>query len=103
MMHVLFLGARSGCRSHMAAGFARAVAGDEVEVSSVDIEAVAIHPQTVAVMGEVGIDVSDEPVVALRDIDIGAVDLVVCLTREYLFPRAVRRLISLIGSMMSEM
>ena len=57
MVHLLFLGAKSGCRSHMAEGFAARLAPPDVHVDSADIEPRHMHPHTVTVMREVGIEI----------------------------------------------
>ena len=79
-VHLLFLGARSGCRSHMAEGFAKGLAPAEVVVSGADIEPRKVHPGTVQVMREVGIEITEERDGGLADLETSAVDVVICLT-----------------------
>ncbi|WP_258358661.1 arsenate reductase (thioredoxin) [Moorella sulfitireducens (nom. illeg.)] len=55
---ILFLCTGNSCRSQMAEGFARALGGDKVEVYSAGIEPAGLNPRAVAVMAEVGIDIS---------------------------------------------
>ncbi len=55
---VYFLCTGNSCRSQMAEGFARQLAGDRWEVASAGIEPSVVHPRAIAVMAEVGIDIS---------------------------------------------
>lgn len=55
---VLFLCTGNSCRSQMAEGWLRHLAGERFEVSSAGLEAHGLNPQAVAVMAEVGIDLS---------------------------------------------
>lgn len=55
---VYFLCTGNSCRSQMAEGFARQLAGDRWEVASAGIEPSTVHPRAIAVMAEVGIDIS---------------------------------------------
>jgi arsenate reductase len=58
---VLFLCSQNTARSQMAEGFLESMAGDELEVLSAGTEpGEAVHPLAVAVMKEVGIDISDK-------------------------------------------
>ena len=81
-VHLLFLGARSGCRSHMAEGFARTLAPQWVKVSSADIEPRQVHPYTAEVMREVGIEIVEERNGGLAAFETSSVDLAICLTKE---------------------
>ena len=59
MVGILFLCVHNAGRSQMAAGFARALGGSEVNVLSGGSEpANTLNPVAVAAMGEVGIDIS---------------------------------------------
>lgn len=53
---VLFLCTGNSCRSQMAEGWLRHLAGDRFEVCSAGLEAHGLNPHAVAVMAEVGID-----------------------------------------------
>ena len=57
---VLFVCTHNSARSQMAEGFLRHLAGDIFEAVSAGTEAGELHPLTVAVMAEVGIDVSGQ-------------------------------------------
>ncbi len=56
---VLILCTGNSCRSHMAEGILRAAAGDILEVCSAGSDPAGyVHPQAIAVLGEIGIDLS---------------------------------------------
>lgn len=55
---VLFLCTGNSARSQMAEAFLRKYAGDHFEVHSAGVEPKGLHPLTVRVMNEVGIDMS---------------------------------------------
>jgi len=66
----------------MAEGFARHWAPAEVEVSCASIDGQELDPAAVAVMAEVGIDISKQRHHSLADLDMSLFDLVVTLTEE---------------------
>jgi phosphate transport system protein len=55
---VLFVSNGNSVRSQMAEAILRSMAGDRFEVFSAGIEAKGLHPRTVEVMEEIGIDIS---------------------------------------------
>ncbi|WP_308861817.1 arsenate reductase ArsC [Paenibacillus radicis (ex Xue et al. 2023)] len=55
-----FLCVHNRCRSQMAKAFARHFAGNKVIANSAGVEESQIHPLTIEVMKEVGIDISDQ-------------------------------------------
>lgn len=57
-MNILFLCTGNSCRSQMAEGWARHLAGDRVTVQSAGIEAHGKNPRAITVMAEAGIDIS---------------------------------------------
>ena len=57
---VLFLCTHNSARSQMAEGLLRAMYGDSYEAYSAGIEATTIDPRAVAVMKEIGIDISGQ-------------------------------------------
>ena len=76
---VLFLCTGNSCRSQMAEGFVKAMAGDRWEVASAGLEPAGVNPRAVQVMREVGIDISGQ---ASKPIDpeiLLKVDLIVTL------------------------
>ncbi|MCB0773738.1 MAG: arsenate reductase ArsC [Flavobacteriales bacterium] len=58
MMRILVLCTGNSCRSQMAEGYLRHLAGGRAEVYSAGIEAHGLNPRAVAVMAEDGIDIS---------------------------------------------
>ena len=61
---VLFLCTGNSCRSQMAEGFLRALAGDRFEVTSAGTEPVPVNPSAIEAMSEVGIDIHADPPLA---------------------------------------
>ncbi len=57
-MRILVLCTGNSCRSQMAEGYLRHLAGGRAEVYSAGIEAHGLNPRAVAVMAEDGIDIS---------------------------------------------
>ncbi|MGH2522706.1 MAG: arsenate reductase ArsC [Anaerolineales bacterium] len=57
---VLFLCTGNSARSQMAEAYLRALGGDEFEAHSAGLEPKGINPYTRRVMGEVGVDLSDQ-------------------------------------------
>ena len=56
---VLILCTGNSCRSHMAEGILRAAAGDLLEVCSAGSQPAGfVHPQAIAALAEIGIDIS---------------------------------------------
>ena len=64
---LLFLCTGNSCRSQMAEGWARHFAGERIEVQSAGIEAHGKNPRAIAVMREVGIDISHQESTRLTD------------------------------------
>lgn len=77
---VLFACVHNAGRSQMAAGWMRELAGGEVEVfSGGSAPASEVNPAAVAVMREVGIDISSETPRRWDDEEVGAADVVVTM------------------------
>lgn len=57
---LLFLCTGNSCRSQMAEGWTRALKGKSIEVYSAGVEVHGLNPVAVAVMAEVGIDISGQ-------------------------------------------
>ena len=94
---VLFLCTGNSCRSQMAEGFLRSLAGDRFEVASAGTEPVPVNPSAIEAMSEVGIDISDHESKAVKAF-LGqhfAYVITVCdraSERCPIFPGAVKRL-----------
>ncbi|VXB93505.1 Putative arsenate reductase [Microbacterium sp. 8M] len=77
---ILFVCVHNAGRSQMAAGFARALGGDRVEVRSGGSEpGEQINPAAVAVMAEKGIDISAAVPQLLRTEDVREADAVITM------------------------
>lgn len=74
---MLFLCTGNSCRSQMAEGYARARAGDDVEVLSAGIEAHGQNPRAIAVMAEDGVDISGQESTRLTDDMLTRADVLV--------------------------
>ena len=57
---ILYLCTGNSCRSQIAEGWTRALKSDEIEVFSAGIETHGLNPCAVAVMAEVGVDISKQ-------------------------------------------
>jgi arsenate reductase len=57
---VLFVCSANSARSQMAEAFLRTLAGDAFEANSAGSQPEPVHPLTIAVMSECGIDISDQ-------------------------------------------
>lgn len=75
-VRVIFLCTANSCRSQMAEGFARHYGRGVLEVFSAGTKPTALHPLTIEVMREIGIDVSSQYSKSLADVPQQA-DLVV--------------------------
>ena len=68
---VLFLCAHNSARSQMAEGFLRAFAGERFEIQSAGTRATRVHPLAIAVMREVGVDISQHQSKSVDDVGEG--------------------------------
>jgi arsenate reductase len=76
-MNILFLCTGNSCRSQMAEGWARALAGDNITVQSAGIEAHGKNPRAIAVMADAGQDISQQESTRVGTAMLVAADLVV--------------------------
>ena len=60
MEKVLFLCTGNSCRSQMAEGLLRSMAGERYEVFSAGVSPSRVHPLSIVVMSEAGIDISGQ-------------------------------------------
>ena len=96
-LKILFLCTGNSCRSQMAEGWTRALKGDAIVVYSAGIETHGLNQTAVAVMAEVGVDISmhtSKHIDSLRHIDFDAVITVCDNARETcpFFPGAKKML-----------
>ena len=94
---VLFLCTGNSCRSQMAEGFLRSLAGDRFDVVSAGTEPVPVNPGAIEAMSEVGIDISNHESKAVKAFlgDHFAYVITVCdraSERCPIFPGVVKRL-----------
>lgn len=73
---ILFLCTGNSCRSQMAEGLCRALRGDQLDAASAGLEKHGLNPDAVAVMAEIGIDISAHRSKTLEELD-GDFDYVV--------------------------
>jgi arsenate reductase len=95
MPTILFLCVANSARSQMAEGLARAMAPPGYRFLSAGSEPGALHPLAVAVMAEVGIDISGQRAKGLDAVPLDEVDTIVTLCAEEVcpvVPGQVRRL-----------
>ena len=79
MKKVMFVCKRNSCRSQMAEGFAKTFGNGKISVTSSGLEASRVHPTAVAVMSEIGIDISNQTSDALSDFQPENYDAVISL------------------------
>jgi arsenate reductase len=65
---VLFLCAENSARSQMAEAFLRAFAGERFQIESAGTRATRVHPLAIAVMRELGIDISGHESKSVDDV-----------------------------------
>ena len=79
---ILFLCVANSARSQMAEGIARALAPANVRVWSAGSRPTRVRPEALAVLGEIGIDISEQRSKAVSEIPADGVDTVVTLCAE---------------------
>jgi arsenate reductase len=76
-VNILFLCTGNSCRSQIAEGWTRQIGGDFVIAQSAGIEAHGQNPRTIAVMQEVGVDISGQDSTIVSDDILQVADVVV--------------------------
>ena len=74
---VLFLCTGNSCRSQIGEGLMRHLAGDRFDVFSAGVEPSRIHPMSILVMNEVGIDISMQTSDDVNDYLETGIDIVI--------------------------
>jgi len=82
LKHVLFVCQGNDSRSQMAEGFARSMASNGVKIFSAGDGPGDLNSTAVDVMGELGIDISGQPVRTFEDVPMTKIDTVVTLSSE---------------------
>lgn len=88
-MKILFLCVANSARSQMAEGLARARFGARITVQSAGSAPTRLHPEAIAVMGELGIDIAHQRSKMIESLDPGSVDLVITLCTEEVCPASL--------------
>ncbi len=57
---VLFLCTQNSCRSQIAEGFLRYLAGEQFDAESAGAQPTRVNPDAIKVMGEIGIDITGQ-------------------------------------------
>ncbi len=76
-IHLLFLCTGNSCRSQMAEGWARKLGGERFQVRSAGIESHGKNPRAIAVMQDVGMDISGQKSTILDQKTLKWADLVI--------------------------
>jgi arsenate reductase len=83
---LLFLCVANSARSQIAEGLARKLAPKSVKVQSAGSKPTEVRPEAIAVMKEVGIDISKAESTSVADVDPKTVDTVITLCAEQVCP-----------------
>ena len=92
---ILFLCVANSARSQMAEGIARSLAPAHIRIESAGSRPTHVRPEAIAVLGEIGIDISGQRSKAVSEIPADDIDTVITLCGEEecpVFARTVRRL-----------
>ncbi len=76
---VMFLCTGNSCRSQMAEGFARELGKELLEIHSAGLVAAGVHARAIAVMKEIGIDISKQKSKEIDEVLLRSMDLVITL------------------------
>jgi len=76
-MNILFLCTGNSCRSQIAEGWARHLGGDFFQAQSAGIESHGKNPRAIAVMQDVGVDISHQEPTRLTDEMLASADYLV--------------------------
>lgn len=89
MKKVMFLCTANSCRSQMAEGFAREFGKGIIEVYSAGLMAAGVHRRAIAVMKELGIDISGQQSKTIDENILRQMDIIVtlCTNAEAYCPR----------------
>ncbi len=89
--HILFLCVANSARSQMAEGLARSMAPEALTLSSAGSQPSQVRPEAIAVLEELGIDISSQRSKAVADFETSSVDTVITLCAEEVCPLYLAR------------
>ena len=94
---VLFLCTGNSCRSQIGEGLMRHLAGDTYEVYSAGVEPSRIHPMSILVMDEIGVDIRQQSSDDVNDYLNAGIDIVISVCDHAaqtcpVFPGKVKRI-----------
>ena len=81
MLKIMFLCTGNSCRSQMAEGLARTLGQGMIEPYSAGLLAAGVHPRAIAVMNEIGIDISRQKSKVIDEELLRTMDIVITLCR----------------------
>jgi arsenate reductase (thioredoxin) len=89
MMKVMFLCTGNACRSQIAEGIAREFGKGLIEPFSAGLIAAGVHPRAIAVMNEIGIDISGQKSKTIDEKLLKTMDTVItlCVNAEHACPQ----------------
>ena len=79
MIKVMFLCTGNSCRSQMAEGLARVLGRGRIKAHSAGLIPAGVHPRAVAVMREIGIDISKQKSKSIDEELLRAMDVIITL------------------------
>ena len=94
MLKIMFLCTGNSCRSQMAEGIARASGKGLIEPCSAGVMPSEIHPKTIQVMKEIGIDISNQTSKGIDEHLLNTMDMVItlCSSAEAMCPMTPPRI-----------
>ena len=94
MLKIMFLCTGNSCRSQMAEGIARASGKGLIEPCSAGVMPSEIHPKTIQVMKEIGIDISNQTSKGIDEHLLNTMDMIItlCSSAEAMCPMTPPRI-----------
>ncbi len=94
MVKIMFMCTGNSCRSQMAEGFARAMGKGVIEPYSAGVKPSEVHPKTVQVMKETGVDISCQTSKGIDESLLHTMDIIItlCSSAEALCPMTPPRI-----------
>lgn len=94
MLRIMFMCTGNSCRSQMAEGIARALGKGLIEPYSAGVMPSEVHPKTVQVMKEIGIDISNQRSKGIDESLLNTMDIIItlCSSAEAMCPMTPPRI-----------